>query len=160
MYVKSINFKKTNFSTAGFETETSWTLYQLGYRCCCGFNGILLSVFFFNLLHSANWTPHELEVINLTFAVNNFMALDGWSIDVSSCRRVIGVTDKVRDKQGNFLLKIKNITNHMSWHSNKRIFYKYRLRLHISRLMFWPGTNRDNVQETLHTQNVWVKGYL
>ena len=106
VYEKSIDlWKKKELITSWIWTHdllnASQLLYQLGYRCCCGFKGMLLSVFF-NLLQSANWTPRELEVINLKFADNKFMALDGWSVDVGSCRRVIGVTDKLRDKHKNF----------------------------------------------------------
>ena len=57
MYVKSINLQKKNLFNSWIRTRdllnASQLLYQLGYRCCCGFNGVLLSVFF-NLLQSAN----------------------------------------------------------------------------------------------------------
>jgi len=103
--------RKKNLFTSWIWTcdllNASQLLYQLGYRCCCGFNEMLLSAFFFNLLQSANWTPRELEVINLTFADNKFMVLDGWSANVGSCRRVIGVTGKVRDIS---FINIKMIT--------------------------------------------------
>ena len=55
VYTKSINFQKKICSTADSNLLNASQLhYQLGYRCCCGFNGTLLSVFFFNLLQSAN----------------------------------------------------------------------------------------------------------
>ena len=58
--------KKKVLDRLGFEPSTSCLrvscsinfesqlLYQVGYRYYCGFNGMLLRVFFFNLLKSAN----------------------------------------------------------------------------------------------------------
>ena len=66
----------------------------LGHMGAVVFNEMLLS-FVFNPLQSAERTLHELAVINLN-AGNGFMVSSSWYVNVSSSRKVIGVTDKER----------------------------------------------------------------
>jgi len=57
MCFKKFVWEKKSFGLTGIRTLylmlESQLLYQLGYRYYCGFNGMLLSIFF-NLLQGAN----------------------------------------------------------------------------------------------------------
>jgi len=55
---KVLIFQKKNLFNSWIRTRdllnASQLYCQLGYRCCCDFSGMLLSIFFFNLLQSTN----------------------------------------------------------------------------------------------------------
>ena len=92
-------FSKKNF-TYWIRTHdllnVSQLLYPLSYVHGCSFLWLMifLHFFVFNRLLNTSWSPHQLVVTNVKYVDNGFMVLGSWYVDVSSPRRVIGITDR------------------------------------------------------------------